>query len=240
MTNLTTLLQKAFGVGVFLLSAIAIGIGGALLLQPMTHLLWVQVILAEVAFFAFLSAASTMAFGVDPYQLVQSGGGGGAVGWVLAEALWQALGVSSAGMSLMRLLSLIHLAADLWFYCIHRGVAVCASAGRQHCPRKRRQLPSAQHPSHSKPWETAPQLDDALIEAKPPRSDAPTWTTRFVAPSCPCRTSRRRPKKNSQRLTTQNIESNAVSIKADDESAKQTKPAKPYVRPNSVAAPRPV
>ncbi len=237
MTNLTTLLQKAFGVGVFLLSAIAIGIGGALLLQPnfrMTRRLWVQVILAEVAFFAFLALIHTMAFGVDPYQLVQSGGGGGAVGWVLAEALWQALGVSSAGMSLMRLLSLL-----IWLLIFGFTAFIVVSP----LLRERRPAASPQEapavaigkaPIHSKPWETAPELDDALIEAKPPRSDAPKLDKPIRGTQLPLPDKQEKAEKKQAKADPQNIKSNAVIIKADDESAKQTKPAKPYVRPDTL------
>jgi hypothetical protein len=107
----TTLLQRAFGIGAWLVCVIAIGVGAALVLKPelrFTRRLWTLIIFGELAFFSFLALIHTLTFGVDAYQLTLSGGGGGAAGWVLAEGLWQLLGVQpNEGVTLMRLLSVV-------------------------------------------------------------------------------------------------------------------------------------
>jgi hypothetical protein len=246
------LLQKLFGIGIFLLCIIAIGMGGFLLLNPnprMTRRRWVQVILAEVAFFSFLALIHTMAFGADPYQLVQSGGGGGAVGWVLSEALWQVLGVSGSGMSLMRLLSLLIWLVVFAFsaFIVVSPLLVAraplqAETDDEAPPRSSGLFPSPSErgsgeavavghaPIHTKPWEVAaPEQADLPTEAKQPRAgepklDKPIRGTQLPLPE--------RADKKPAKGEPQNIRSNAVIIKADE--AKHDKPAKPYVRPDTL------
>jgi len=73
----TTLLQRAFGIGAWLVCVIAIGIGVALVAKPevrFTRRLWTLVIFGELAFFSFLALIHTLTFGVDAYQLTLSGG----------------------------------------------------------------------------------------------------------------------------------------------------------------------
>ncbi len=106
-----------FGAGIMSLLMIAAGL--PILLNSVPRMdagRWIQLIALEVAFFAFLALVHTLAFGNDPYQLVRSGEGGGAVGWVLAEAMWKALGVDgSQGPTAGRFLSVV-----LWLilFCI--------------------------------------------------------------------------------------------------------------------------
>jgi hypothetical protein len=105
------LLQHAFGVGVFPLCLIMLAAGLLALLNASpswTRRTWVRIIAGEIAFFSFLALTHSLAFGADAYQLARSGGGGGAVGWVLAEMLWRGLGVQSGeGVTLMRPLSVV-------------------------------------------------------------------------------------------------------------------------------------
>jgi hypothetical protein len=114
ITSWAALMQRAFGIGIFPLCLIMIGAGVPLLLHTslrLTRRTWVQIIAGEIAFFSFLALIHTLALDVDAYQLTLSGGGGGAVGWVLAEGLWKVLGVkSSDGVTIMRLLSVV-----IWF-----------------------------------------------------------------------------------------------------------------------------
>jgi hypothetical protein len=236
MAGLVTVLQKAVGIGVFLLSVIAIGIGLALLIRPTLHMtrrLWVQVILAEVAFFAFLALIHTMAFGADPYQLVQSGGGGGAVGWVLSEALWQVLGVSGSGMSIMRLLSLLIWLALFIFTAFivvspllkERRPAIVPMQEGDEAPA----VAVGKAPIRTKPWEVAAPDQGDLPGEEKPQLDKPIRGTQLSLDEAKAAKGEKKPAKGEP----QNIKSNAVVIKSDEE-AKPSKPAKPYVRPDTL------
>ncbi len=93
------LAQQAFGLGVFPLCLALLALGIQLLLRPATpwsRRSWVRLIAAEVAFLALLGLFHSVALGSDPYQLVLEGSGGGAVGWVLAELAWRALGATGS------------------------------------------------------------------------------------------------------------------------------------------------
>jgi S-DNA-T family DNA segregation ATPase FtsK/SpoIIIE len=111
----TSLLRRAFGtIGATVLCLATIAIGVALAsnaLPRMDARRWIQLVAFECAFFSFLALAHTIAFDSDPYQLVRDGNGGGAIGWVLAAALWNALGIDpTAGLTVTRA-----LAALVWF-----------------------------------------------------------------------------------------------------------------------------
>jgi hypothetical protein len=241
MSGLTALLQRAVGVGVFLLCVIAIGAGGVLLLKPnfrMTRRLWVQVILAEVAFFSFLALIHSLSFGTDPYQLVQSGGGGGAVGWVLSEALWQVLGVSGSGISPARLLSVL-MWLVLFVFTAFIVVSPLLKTRRPAPLETGDEAPAVavgKAPIRTRPWEVAaPDQGDLPIEKQParaerePQLEQPIRGTQLTLPDKPDKND-----KKPAKAEPQNIKSNAVIIKADDESARQSKPAKPYVRPDTL------
>ena len=93
------LAQQAFGLGVFPLCLALLVVGIQLLLRPTTpwsQRSWVRLIAAEVAFLALLGLFHSVALGSDPYQLVLEGSGGGAVGWVLGELAWRALGATGS------------------------------------------------------------------------------------------------------------------------------------------------
>ncbi len=110
------LLKRAFGaIGAAILCLLMIALGLPLLLNSLPRMdagRWVQLIALEVAFFAFIALIHTLSFDHDPYALVRNGAGGGAVGWVLSEAMWKALRIDAgAGSpSAGRLLS-----AVIWF-----------------------------------------------------------------------------------------------------------------------------
>jgi DNA segregation ATPase FtsK/SpoIIIE, S-DNA-T family len=110
----TGLLRRAFGtIGAAVLCLATIGMGIALALNALPRMdarRWIQLVAFECAFFSFLALAHTLAFENDPYQLVRDGAGGGAIGWVLAAALWNVLGIDpAAGLTATRA-----LAALLW------------------------------------------------------------------------------------------------------------------------------
>jgi S-DNA-T family DNA segregation ATPase FtsK/SpoIIIE len=111
----TGLLRRAFGtIGATVLCLATIAIGVALAsnaLPRMDARRWIQLVAFECAFFSFLALAHTIGFDSDPYQLVRDGNGGGAIGWVLAAALWNVLGIDpTAGLTVTRA-----LAALVWF-----------------------------------------------------------------------------------------------------------------------------
>jgi hypothetical protein len=104
-----SLTQRLFGLGVLLLCLAMLATGIQLLLRPArpwSRRTWLRLIAAEVAFCALLGLLHSLALSSDPYQLALDGGGGGAVGWVLAELAWRALGTTGSDVALgLRLLT---------------------------------------------------------------------------------------------------------------------------------------
>ncbi|NJM41250.1 MAG: hypothetical protein HC853_11030 [Anaerolineae bacterium] len=102
---------RGLGLGAFVLCVVLIGFGLAMLLgfkARFSRPVLIRVICGEIAFVAFLALIHNFAFGSQPYELMQSGGGGGAVGWVLSEALWRLLGSGGPEISLLsRLFSIL-------------------------------------------------------------------------------------------------------------------------------------
>ena len=103
--------QRGLGLGAFVLCLGLIGFGLPLLLGykfRISRPILIRVICGEIAFVAFLALVHNFAFGSQPYELMQSGGGGGAVGWVLSEAVWRVLGSGGPEISLLsRLFSIV-------------------------------------------------------------------------------------------------------------------------------------
>ncbi len=93
------LLQRAFGFGAYIVSIILIGLCIPVLLRwpvVLTPPLLAQIIWGEIAFLAFLALMHNLSFGVDPYQLMERGAGGGAVGWVMSLVVWRVLSIDPA------------------------------------------------------------------------------------------------------------------------------------------------
>lgn len=92
-------LRSAFGLGAVLFAALLI-VGGLVVLSGApfrsARRAWLQLLFAEVGFLAFLGFAHALSPGAEAYRTARAGDGGGAVGWVLAELLWRALGVGGA------------------------------------------------------------------------------------------------------------------------------------------------
>ena len=120
VTTWVNLLRQGFGVGVFILGIVAIAVGVLLVLNApmrMDSERLIQIIAAEIAFFALLALIQSLAFGVDGYALTRGGSGGGAIGWVLATLFWRAIG-SEDGIA--RLISIVFWFATL---AINGGIA---------------------------------------------------------------------------------------------------------------------
>ena len=101
------LLQRAFGIGAFLLCALLIAFGVPIVLNTRAVIsarTLFQILCGELAFFALLALIHSVSFTADSYQLSLQKLGGGAFGWVLSELVWRVLG-SSAGLA--RLISII-------------------------------------------------------------------------------------------------------------------------------------
>ncbi|MCS6774419.1 MAG: DNA translocase FtsK [Thermoflexales bacterium] len=139
------LLRQVLGVGAPLVALVLIGVGVHLALGKPFHFRrrqWAQLIFAEVAFLAFLALLHALIPDRQAaYQAARTGQGGGAVGWVLAELLWRALGVPREGGA-----SLLHgLAVLIWgsvtVFCTLVVVSPLLSA------LGARQQPSARAPS---------------------------------------------------------------------------------------------
>ncbi len=238
MTDWTTLLQRAFGIGVFLVCLIAIGVGVWLVLnKPIypTRRMWVQIILAEVAFFSFLALIHTLAFGADAYQLTLNGGGGGAAGWVLAEGLWQLLGVKSGSdVTAMRLLSVL-----MWFVVFAFTAFVAVSPLLQS---ERRIVAIGTS-------KVAPQPKPAEIPITQPANrgerERPQTTDHEPALSKPIRGTQLHLQDAADKRTPKSapapaIKSNPTIINPDDTGASKSepkaraKPGKPYSRPDTL------
>ena len=73
-----------------------LGALGVLLLQGWyvhpAHWPWRKLVSGEIVFLAFLTALHALAFGSDPWQLADVGGGGGMVGWTLSGLLMDVIG----------------------------------------------------------------------------------------------------------------------------------------------------
>ncbi|MEO6061920.1 MAG: DNA translocase FtsK [Thermoflexales bacterium] len=101
------LLQRAFGIGAFLLCALLIAFGVPIVLNTravVSARTLFQILCGELAFFALLALIHSVSFTADSYQLSLQKLGGGAFGWVLSELVWRLLG-SSTGLA--RLISII-------------------------------------------------------------------------------------------------------------------------------------
>ena len=88
-----SLLQRATGYfGALILALLMSASGAALLTKRLSSP--ANVIALEAAYFSFLALVHSLAFDTAPYDLVRSGSGGGALGWVFAEVLQRALRIN--------------------------------------------------------------------------------------------------------------------------------------------------
>lgn len=114
-------LQGAFGIGSIVLSLVLVLLGIPLVLNTPIRFdaaLLIQVIAAEIAFLALVALINTLAFGIDGYELMQKGSGGGAAGWVLSRLVWLAMGSDSGiarAISIVVWLSLLVVSSIVTF-----------------------------------------------------------------------------------------------------------------------------
>jgi len=144
VTHWVGLMQHLFGLGVFPLCLAMLAVGTQLWLRPArrwSQRTWLRLIAAEVAFFSLLGLLHSLALGSDPYQLALEGSGGGAVGWVLAELAWRALGTTGSEVALgLRLLT-----AAIWTTLLVPSAFVAAAPWLRanHPPLRQRAIQAA-------------------------------------------------------------------------------------------------
>ncbi|MFC1464686.1 MAG: DNA translocase FtsK [Candidatus Brachytrichaceae bacterium NZ_4S206] len=160
-------LQRAFGVGIFPLCLLMIGVGLLAFsnapLHP-TRRTWVRIIASEVAFLSFLALVHALAFGTDSYQLALAGGGGGATGWVLAELLWRAIGIQAGdGLTPLRMLSVL-----IWFALFAFSAFIAAAPLLQTTQRVQAQ-PAANTAASSTIAKRSPRPEPHTEDASPAR-----------------------------------------------------------------------
>jgi len=151
----TELLLRAFGFGAYIVSVVMVALCAPVLLRwsvRMTHALLWQIIWGELAFLAFLAVLHNLSFGVDPYELMTQGAGGGAVGWVLSLMAWRVFKIDpAAGISAGRVLVLLG-----WF------VLLVLTAWRAFLP-----IMAGQSLLERRPARRALEEDADLAEAEP-------------------------------------------------------------------------
>lgn len=102
-------LRRIFGLGAYLAAVGLAAAGISLLLSNLGQKLkigWKIIIGLEIIFVAGLALVHLLSFGQDPWQLAESGGGGGFVGWAISNLLIGALGWPIALLILLAILSL--------------------------------------------------------------------------------------------------------------------------------------
>ncbi len=166
ITHWANLTQRLFGLGVFPLCLALLAAGIQLLMRPAdpwSRRTWVRLIAAEVAFLSLLGLLHSLALGSDPYQLVLEGSGGGAVGWVLAELAWRALGTTgSQATPGLRLLSTL-----AWLILLVPSALIAAA------PWLRADGPLARRPTTPAASPAPVLLEDQRSHARAPDRPAP-------------------------------------------------------------------
>ncbi|HEY3288615.1 MAG TPA: DNA translocase FtsK [Anaerolineae bacterium] len=162
-------LQGAFGIGSIVLSLVLILLGIPLVLNTAIRFdaaLLIQVIAAEIAFLALVALLNTLAFGIDGYELMQKGSGGGAVGWVLSRLVWMAMGSDSGIARLISIvvwLSLLVVSSVIAF----RPLLTSGAKSFSDTPHKDQITPTLVRTGTSTASSTAPRrfVQDALPDA---------------------------------------------------------------------------
>ncbi|MFN3705085.1 MAG: DNA translocase FtsK [Thermoflexales bacterium] len=170
------LLRQVFGFGVLPVCVVLIGFGVRLIRHPeiaITRSLLTRVVFGELAFIALLALLHSLAVTPerDGYAVAQSGTAGGAVGWVMAELLWRALGANSATWTAGRVVSVV-----VWMLLTALGSLVVATPWlmrrRQPAPRPPSLSLATQQPATGEP--TTPTLPQAeKVEPSRPRRSPP-------------------------------------------------------------------
>nr|HID12994.1 DNA translocase FtsK [Anaerolineae bacterium] len=160
-------------------AAVAILLAGLLWLQH--HLdrpvkwRWRPFVGAELAFFSLLALTHTLAGRSDPWGLVETGWGGGLVGWAVSVMLSTYLGWPSAVLILLALLALgLALTFDVTFADIKRAIGamrhLAKSAAQRERSRPTRPAPAQPRPRRARKAAPPPQARPA----KKPQRAAPS------------------------------------------------------------------
>jgi len=173
-------LQFLFGWGILPVT-VAIGGAGILILQhhldqPITWR-WRPVVGLELLFFSMLALTHLVAGRTDPWGLVESGWGGGLVGWALAHILSVYLGPLVTGLLFLSVL-LVGLgltfdltAGDVWGW-VQRLRPSRRSPARppSRQPASRRPTSPVRHPPAAQPRTRRPTRAPAAVRRPPPAS----------------------------------------------------------------------
>jgi S-DNA-T family DNA segregation ATPase FtsK/SpoIIIE len=134
---------------------------------------WFAVVGLELAFFGGLAAMHALALWADPWQLLNSGGGGGIVGWGLATLVSSAVVTGILGRLVAGLFFLILTLAGLWmiFRVQLAGLAARWSGLQVSQPmRAAQQLPLPEPEPvgkpQPKPKKKLPQVDVKIVTAQ--------------------------------------------------------------------------
>jgi len=181
-------LRFLFGWGVVPVT-VAIGAAGILLLRHLldqpVHWRWRPLVGLELLFFSLLGLTHLIAGYADPWGLVESGWGGGLIGWALSGLLTRYLGPIVAGLLLTIVLALgIALTFDLTLESLRQPQRGMATPSR-HTPRAvqpsvtPRPRPT---PPPSQQERPAPRPADTAVSRPAPARPAPPPPPRAAEP----------------------------------------------------------
>jgi S-DNA-T family DNA segregation ATPase FtsK/SpoIIIE len=144
---------------------------------------WFAVVGLELAFFGGLATVHSLALWADPWQLLNSGGGGGIVGWGLATLASSVIAAGTLGRVVAGLLFLVVTLAGVWMALrVQLAQLAVRWSGLQAPPaRAVRQLPLPEPEPVEKPRprpkkQKPPEVEVKIVttqekKAKPPRRD---------------------------------------------------------------------
>ena len=145
---------------------------------------WFAVVGFELAFFGGLAALHSLALWVDPWQLLNSGGGGGIVGWGLATLVSSAVATGTLGRLVAGLCFLVVALGGLWMILRIQLAQLATRWSGLQAPQRvvaARQLPLPEPEPVEKPRPKPKQHKSSEVEvkivttqekkAKPPRRD---------------------------------------------------------------------
>jgi S-DNA-T family DNA segregation ATPase FtsK/SpoIIIE len=144
---------------------------------------WFAVVGWELAFFGGLAALHSLVWWIDPWELLNSGGGGGIVGWGLATLVSSVMATGTLGRLAAGLFFLIVALVGVWMAMRVQIAQLAARWSKLQAPQRvtaARQLPLPEpgpvEKSRPKPQKPKPPEEVKIIatlekKAKPPRRD---------------------------------------------------------------------
>ncbi len=223
------LLMQALGAGALLVCVLLIGGGAWLMLTPeifITRRLLTRLVFGEVAFVALLALLHSLSVSPerDGYTVARSGAAGGAVGWVMTELLWRALGVAEDGGAAGRVLSVL-----IWSALLAMGSLVVAAPWLRRGAAVKPDQPSPVVPPTRSP---AVASESAGAPPEPAVIEPPT-RPRVAASRRPAAEPPATPPAPRRVARPAEPVAEPVIIR-NDESATQPKSTKPYARPDTL------